>query len=82
MTDQSATDRMSQKTLAGFLDRAAARADMIDREPATPKQCWFLAGLILKAGEDGGEYIVNTSLVLTKRHASTLIDTYLRAPAA
>jgi hypothetical protein len=51
---------------------------MIDREPATSKQCWFLAGLILKAGEDGSEYIVNTSLVLTKGKASQMIDAYLK----
>jgi hypothetical protein len=71
-------DFQAQKSLAAHIDRCAARADMIDREPATSKQCWFLAGLILKAGEDGSEYIVNTSLVLTKGKASQMIDAYLK----
>lgn len=73
------TQFQSQKTLAAFLDRCAARAESIDREPATSKQCWFLAGLILKAGEDGSEIIADTSYVLTKREASALIDQYLKA---
>ena len=70
-------DFQQQKTLASALDRCAARAETIDSDPATGKQCWFLAGLILKAGEDGNDYVTNTSLVLTKRYASGLIDTYL-----
>lgn len=69
-------ETLSQKSLAGWLDRAAARADMIDRDPATSKQCWFLASLILKAGEDGYDW-TDGNRVLTKREASTLIDTYL-----
>jgi len=68
----------SQKSLAGWLDRCAARAESVDQAPATGKQCWFLAGLILKAGEDGGKFIANTSYVLTKRRASGLIDDYLK----
>ncbi|WP_319413957.1 hypothetical protein [uncultured Cohaesibacter sp.] len=66
----------AQKSLANTLDRCAARADMVDASPATGKQCWYLAGLILKAGEDGSEYVLNTSFVLTKREASHLIDIY------
>lgn len=66
-----------QKLIASFLDRAADRADMIDREPATGKQCWYLAGLMAKAGEDGGEFITNTSAILTKKRASALIQQYL-----
>lgn len=77
---------ITQKVLVGFLDRAAARADMIDQRPASSKQTWFLAGLIVKAGEDGSDYMINTNLVLTCREASSLIDTYLacakRAEAA
>jgi len=74
----------SQKSLAGWLDRCAARADIIDQTPATQKQCWFLAGLILRAGETGSDYITNTSYVMTKGRASTLIGGYLAAerPAA
>lgn len=77
MTDQNTP--ISQKTLAGFLDRCAARADMIDREPATPKQCWYLAHLLIKAGEDGSDYILSTSYVLTKSRASGLIEMYLKS---
>lgn len=68
----------SQKSLAFWLDRAAARADIVDREPATKKQCWFLAGLILKSGEDHSDWIVNTSAVLTKARASALISLYTK----
>jgi hypothetical protein len=70
---------MDQKILAKFVDRAADRADMIDREPASPKQCWFLAGLIVKGGDEtqASEFVLNTSLVLTKRIASGMIDGYL-----
>lgn len=67
----------TQKIIAQTLDRCAARAHSVDAEPATSKQCWFLAGLILKAGEDGTDYSLNTSLVLTKTEASQLIDAYL-----
>lgn len=71
---------MDQKSLASHLDRAAARADLIDREPATRKQCWFLAGLITNARDEKqiDEIILNTSFVLTKRGASALIDGYLK----
>ena len=65
-----------QKSLAKQLDTCAARAYSIDSDPATPKQCWFLAGLILRAGESGDDFYTNSSLVLTKRKASNLIDIY------
>jgi len=70
------TDTINQKLLAGFLDTAAARSESVDRDPATPKQCWYLAHLILESGEDYGEYITNTSLVLTKHEASHRIGYY------
>lgn len=66
----------SQKSLASFLDSAANRAEYIGQIPATSKQCWYLAGLMLNAGDDGAEYIVNTSKVLTKKSASQLISIY------
>jgi hypothetical protein len=69
-----------QKSIARTLDRAAARADMIDREPATGKQVWFLAGLIAKAGKDAGDIdcgCLNTQAILTKRMASEFIAMYL-----
>lgn len=68
-----------RKLIVKFLDTAASRADIIDREPATGKQCWFLAGLIAQ-NEDGvtyNEIVCNTSFVLTKRRASQMIDMYL-----
>jgi hypothetical protein len=69
---------ISQKELAGFLDLCAARARVIDREPATSRQCWFLAGLIVKSGEDHSEYVLNFNCVLTKSRASRLIDSYVK----
>ena len=65
-----------QKSLATQLDTCAARAYSIDADPATPKQCWFLASLILRAGETGDEFYTDSGLVLTKRKASNLIDVY------
>lgn len=68
-----------RKLIVKFLDTAASRADIIDREPATGKQCWLLAGLIAQ-NEDQATYdeiVLNTSLVLTKRRASQMIDVYL-----
>lgn len=73
------TTEFNRKTIAQFLDRAAARADMVNRDPASAKQCWFLAGLIAQHKDDAayGEIVTNTSFVLTKQRASQLIDTYL-----
>lgn len=73
---------MTQKQLAAYIDTAASRADMIDRTPATSKQCWFLAGLIIKANDsndDGmiNEFLTNSDYCLTKKEASRLIDSYL-----
>jgi hypothetical protein len=67
-----------QRVLASFLDKAASHAEMIGRVPATSKQCWFIAGLILKTGDDGSEWITNTSAMLTKSKASKLIESYLQ----
>lgn len=64
----------TQKSIARVLDRSAERAGS---RAATSKQCWFLAGLMLKAGEDGSDYLLNTSLALTGREASSQIDFYL-----
>lgn len=69
-----------RKLIAKFIDSAAARADMIDREPATSKQCWFIAGLIAQHRDEAtySDFVLNTSLVLTKREASRIIDSYLK----
>lgn len=68
-----------QKALAKQLDVCAARAYRINKAPATGKQCWFLASLLLKASQDIDVFYTNTSLVLTKREASHQIDSLLNA---
>lgn len=81
MTTTTTKDR---KSIARQLDRCAARADMIDREPATSKQCWFLAGLLAERGHESDEIgcgILNTQAILTKRQASSWIDEYLQNKA-
>lgn len=74
----SDSEMPSRKTLAVALDACAARADMIDKEPATAKQCWFLAGLILDGGwvADARDAF-DSNTVLTKREASRRIEFYL-----
>ena len=68
----------TQKDLAGHLDRAAVRADIIDRHPATSKQCWFLAHLIIKNNDEYAySDALKSSFVLTKSIASKMIDAYL-----
>ena len=66
---------MTQKTIAQFLDQAASRS----KNPASGKQCWFLAGLILKAGETINDVfdITNTNVALSMKEASALISDYL-----
>ena len=66
---------VSQKDLVKLLDRAAARAG----SPATSKQTWFLAGLIAKSASAETDYQdwLLGSLMLSKREASSLIDSYL-----
>lgn len=66
----------SQKDLVKLLDRAAARAS----NPATSKQTWFLAGLIAKSASaevDYQDWLLGSSLTLSKWEASSLIDSYL-----
>lgn len=66
---------MTQKETAQILDRAASRADMIDRDPATGKQCWYLAHLIMQ-NDDINNYI-DSNFVLTKKRASQMINDFL-----
>lgn len=64
-----------QKEIVKLLDRAAARAEV----PATPKQTWFLAGLIAKSASaevDYQDWLLN-GRALSKREASSLIESYL-----
>lgn len=70
----------TQKQIAQALDTAAQRAEFVDRTPATGKQCWFLAKLIMEAGKDADDVgcsLTNTQAVLTKRQASMYIEMYL-----
>jgi hypothetical protein len=71
----------NQHQIAQILDRCAERANFIDREPATQKQCWYLAKLMLDAGDEGGDFSLNTSAILTKQDASQRIDALLGGAA-
>lgn len=67
---------ISQKDLVKLLDRAASRSG----NSATSKQTWFLAGLIAKSASaevDYQDWLLNSSLSLSKANASSLIDNYL-----
>lgn len=70
----------TRKSIAADLDRAAGRADLVDREPASAKQCWYLAGLLAERGLTA-DYIdcgcLNTQAVLTKGQAHRWIDALL-----
>lgn len=64
---------MTRKEIAQELDLASK---MTGEYGATPKQCWFLAGLIEKAGDEASGVIEGGRL--SKRNASFYIDSYLR----
>jgi hypothetical protein len=65
------TEFTAQKALAKTLDRIAARGS----NGATSKQCWYLAGLLIAAGQDADDMLLDTGYRLTVREASSLIDT-------
>lgn len=69
---ETATEEFTQKEVAQVLDRMAARSS----NPATGKQCWFLAKLIVESG-DAATWIAGDSVVLSKSKASAEIDLYL-----
>jgi hypothetical protein len=75
------TKMKTQQQIAQILDRCAERANFIDREPATPKQCWFLAKLMMDDGDDGSELLLDTSAILTKRDASRRIEALMGGAA-
>lgn len=66
-----------QKTIARLLDDAADRTAVGD-EPATRKQCWYLAALIAQHRDyDAWRQITaNAAWGLTKRAASLWIGEY------
>lgn len=76
---------MDRKALAKALDRAAYRAEAVGLRGATPKQCWYLAGLAIAAGLDAdalGFGPLDTTSGLTSREASRLIDDLLKGAMA
>lgn len=69
-----------RKSIVIALDRAAARSDLVNKDPATGKQCWYLAGLLAAQGKDAanlGCEITNQNCILTKRQASMYIEQLL-----
>ncbi|BAQ84372.1 hypothetical protein [uncultured Mediterranean phage uvMED] len=68
---------VTQKSICRILDTAASRCHSVDLEPASTKQCWYLAKLMLEAGDDGSEILLNTSFLLTKKEGSKLIKFHL-----
>lgn len=68
----------TQKEVAENLDYCARRAGM---SAATSKQCWFLAGLMIKhnEGHQAAWMMADTSVsgILSKSAASKAIDFYL-----
>ena len=71
------TNFEAQKDIASTLDMAANRCHQIGANPATRKQVWYIAGLMLDAGDapaDWGYGAANTNALLTVRKASGLID--------
>ena len=71
----------NQHQIAQILDRCAERANFIDREPATQKQCWYLAKLMLDYGDMDSDLLLNTSAILTKQDASQRIEIMLGGAA-
>lgn len=80
----TAAPALDQKRVARALDKAAARADAVGARPASAKQCWFLAGLIVKWNDTQFFNKIETdlSLRMTAREASGQIDRYLQRAAA
>ncbi len=72
------TNPMTQKEIASNLDMASDRACHVNATGSTGKQNWFLASLILKAGENSYTLFgSDTNAILSKREASQYIDDYL-----
>ena len=67
---------MNHNQIAAILERAADRAEDLGYSPATEKQCWYLAGLMVTA-DDADDVILNTSLALTGHKASAMISGYI-----
>ena len=72
--NETTTKTMNHKTFSHVLATAASRAETVGMEPASGKQCWFLAKLLLDDGDDGSDWVLDTSRILTKKQASTRIS--------
>ena len=73
---------MTLKEIVGLLDAAAWGAKLKNEVPATYKQCWFLASLMLKVNacvdnEFHPLYTFPPHIRLTKKRASELIKQYI-----
>lgn len=73
------TIQLNAKNIVSTLDSRAMNADMAGGNPASGKQCWFLATLIEKHNDvrQYEEIILNSNFCLSKAKASKLIDMYL-----
>jgi len=73
---------ISQKEIASWLDRAAGRAELVDANPATRNQIWFIAGLMIKAGDTPSDWDYGplSRKCLTSKRASWLIDKLTTTP--
>ena len=81
VTTTAASEETAQKHVAGALDIAADRSHCVEREPATRRQCWYLAHLCEERGITAaglGYGYEHTHAVLTKGRASALIDMLLK----
>lgn len=70
------TEREKIKALAQQLDRCAVRAETVGANPATERQCWYLATLMITDGDEGDRFYTDTGFVLSKGKASELIAFY------
>jgi hypothetical protein len=68
----------SKKEIAQVLDRAAVRASAQNQRPATAKQCWFLACLMLKSSRHEADLAEMETDALSAGDASAAIDMYLQ----
>lgn len=73
----STQDDSNAKDIVGWLDRAASRAEIIGRIPATPKQTWYIATILAKRGDDACDIDCGPNApnaMLTSKEASGWID--------
>lgn len=67
-------NRADHARLRQALERKAYLAHAFDREPATARQCNFLAWLMLLAGDDGREVIEDDRCIVDIKRAGRAIE--------